>query len=770
MFRRCVCRFSAQVEWLNGTRVFTHEGQRWTEYPMPTEPSSDEAVYYAVGNKSMFKKDLPFSPEEADPNIEMVSGGFVWKPTNKTWKRVEESIGKYYYYNQRISCRSPLDVPEMAGETKPEASVAEPEPVVEPEAITPEDIKVEERTVTEPELEVVAAEVQKTATETEPEVAAEPEPEVVVAEPEPEVVVAEPEPEEVVAEEEQKEADVVPSEELKAEVVVEEVTPPAVEEPAEVTVTQIDNEEILVRPSRVTPEVIKEVQREPDFGIVDEDMVPVIEEFTLEEVVKSEEKTDLKFDDDNSIELIQPELSEVADEIPDSRSLAVTRALALISESDSTIATLKTTLPPSIYNKIKSEITIPVPKMDSLFLTDSFSHSDLSLSVEELTSEDYAYRQEGLRGVLYKLAAKEYSNRAIDVEKQLLDIRETLSDPEGLTGETEAEKEEQKKRLQSEAELLEVTLKDCDRLKSDYRTKSESAALLSIETAATHKKSLLPRETKRLLALPYNPFHGVYPVLMPSQASKSLTKFTANCLALSEHLMEAHAVREILQSEASLSATVLESHQHLKTVISDSKKGTWDFKETKANITKAKAMAHYSSETHNSYIFWNSMVPGGSPLQSDSLMGIAIDTLWGSYEQFEEEFIIASRSMMGNGYIWLVYEKPLYVKKNISIKRYSEQKVNPEPESETPLLTEGDSASDAIEVATELSVEPVETLTQKIIKRLYTSDNDEIQEHCLKIITTIQSDSPLAHGMQVCLIIIIIIIIFLLLYSFQTTS
>lgn len=63
-----------------------------------------------------------------------------------------------------------------------------------------------------------------------------------------------------------------------------------------------------------------------------------------------------------------------------------------------------------------------------------------------------------------------------------------------------------------------------------------------------------------------------------------------------------------------------------------------------------------AAQIWNHTFFWNSMKPKGGGAPSGAIAG-AIDTAFGSYENFKKEFTAAAVTQFGSGWAWLVAEK-----------------------------------------------------------------------------------------------------------------
>jgi Fe-Mn family superoxide dismutase len=78
----------------------------------------------------------------------------------------------------------------------------------------------------------------------------------------------------------------------------------------------------------------------------------------------------------------------------------------------------------------------------------------------------------------------------------------------------------------------------------------------------------------------------------------------------------------------------------------------------KATVGKADkaGLFNNAAQIWNHTFFWNSMKPKGGGAPSGAIAG-AIDTAFGSYENFKKEFTAAAVTQFGSGWAWLVAEK-----------------------------------------------------------------------------------------------------------------
>lgn len=171
--------------------------------------------------------------------------------------------------------------------------------------------------------------------------------------------------------------------------------------------------------------------------------------------------------------------------------------------------------------------------------------------------------------------------------------------------------------------------------------------------------------------------------------------------------MHASAVREIIETapyplpplpyqenalEPYISGNTLSFHHgkhHNKYVSTTNElvKGTQFEQQTLQDIIKATAgsseqqkLFNNAAQSWNHWFYWNSMTPGGGGRPSGSIAE-AIDSSFGSYEQFVSQFTQAATTQFGSGWAWLVKDgDQLKVMKTGNAD-------NPVAHGVTPLLT-----------------------------------------------------------------------------------
>lgn len=100
-------------------------------------------------------------------------------------------------------------------------------------------------------------------------------------------------------------------------------------------------------------------------------------------------------------------------------------------------------------------------------------------------------------------------------------------------------------------------------------------------------------------------------------------------------------------------------HQAYVTNLNNLIKGTeYENLDIEAIIKKAPAGSVFNNaaQVWNHTFFWNSMKVGGGGTPSGALAG-AINTKWGSFEEFKKAFQVSAVGNFGSGWTWLV-KKP----------------------------------------------------------------------------------------------------------------
>ncbi len=102
------------------------------------------------------------------------------------------------------------------------------------------------------------------------------------------------------------------------------------------------------------------------------------------------------------------------------------------------------------------------------------------------------------------------------------------------------------------------------------------------------------------------------------------------------------------------------------------------------NITSGKAehlkLFNNASQAWNHWFYWNSLTPGGKKMPQGKIAE-AINSSFGSYDNFAKELIRAAVDQFGSGWAWVIYDKG-----KLSITK-TDNAINPIIYGQKPILT-----------------------------------------------------------------------------------
>ncbi|KAJ9472249.1 hypothetical protein DIPPA_29032 [Diplonema papillatum] len=324
-------------------------------------------------------------------------------------------------------------------------------------------------------------------------------------------------------------------------------------------------------------------------------------------------------------------------------------------------------------------------------------------------------------------AACSVGEEAIDFDQLKAEVAELPVDDPRLTNLLFTKLDQAKAKLETVA--------------SDAASDSPAATISEAEDCLTHilraiaayccnehhrKHSIKGKPVVRthLLSLMFNPLHGLYPLLSPEEARMYLLRmggFIASYEA-SRSLSPAHAALSTL-SECVMDVALLLRRQRVTSRF---------HRIDEAKKAESEDLLRLSSATHNAFLFWSSVRPGGYPLQSDAhFMAGVINGVWGTYEAFVTELKQQARvaADMGGGWVWLVVSREKRRRRQTGdLRRFVR-------EEEKPTAT-----TDACDALVPLSG------TSIILSKATESVRGRILGFDIQIMTTHEQTSPLTEG------------------------
>jgi Fe-Mn family superoxide dismutase len=137
---------------------------------------------------------------------------------------------------------------------------------------------------------------------------------------------------------------------------------------------------------------------------------------------------------------------------------------------------------------------------------------------------------------------------------------------------------------------------------------------------------------------------------------KSTAPFELPPLPFSEGALEPYI------SARTLSFHYEKHHRKYVTTTNELIKGTQFEKSNLEGIIKATAgnaemskLFNNASQAWNHWFYWNSLKPNGGNVPGGNIRQ-AIESTFGSFDQFAKQFITAANDQFGSGYAWLVKE------------------------------------------------------------------------------------------------------------------
>eukprot|EP00755_Sulcionema_specki_P025804 Sspe_Gene.84137::Locus_55228_Transcript_1_1_Confidence_1.000_Length_3050::g.84137::m.84137 len=278
------------------------------------------------------------------------------------------------------------------------------------------------------------------------------------------------------------------------------------------------------------------------------------------------------------------------------------------------------------------------------------------------------------------------------------------------------------------------------------------------------------REMLPVLALPFNPLHGIPLLFIPSMARRALHRHVINIVTLRRLLDSSVTFNSILNG--GLPEVVLSASQRYRRVLQDGKTmGKWQLESYKAEKRAAYNLLYYAGAAHNGHLFWSTLQPTASDGRGElgrpgtSLIDRALQKCYGGFENFCDEIILHAQGVMGSGWVWLVHH-PTKFERRGDVRRFSASPSTEASTEDTPLLaasTEtttavGSEEAEGLKEPPEDAVVLAQTSGQKdvvssedlpvddqILNRIVVDDS---QECCIRIVTTSGNESPLTFGLN----------------------
>eukprot|EP00659_Diplonema_papillatum_P016319 gene16319-25005_t len=628
---------STTVAWSNGLRLFTHNGTTWTEYPMPGNAEPDPLAYYSSGSNaaSVYASDLPFDPNAADPSFKLVQNGIKYVPTGEIWQREPYEAGYYYHNDSRsvfirsaddpaLQYKALLEEEEMK---RNETAQKEKEEREETDraakiALREEEIKEEMKRKEERDAQraadekaaLKAAEAEEKAAEDRAARIGE---DVPISESAPNTTT-------------EHSMDSKGEEEIQnvsaAVTAVPEV--PLVDETAGAGSPRPSGpgeQEDPIVDEDLTPEALHVTA----VGGASDPSEPVetASEVSSSELSPDESEAGAPVPDPQN----QPEPShesQVQDSPPEpgaqpltsDQQQAMARAHHLLP-ADSSARTLSVPFPPKSASELEPHIITTVPSANPyMFQNDYFKKSDdtenstlisareafnrqlaadegrsvnqepvdldkypkkLKIYSHSGTEEDLSYHLEGMRGVMYREAARHIERvlkedrktreRLQAEEKEAADKKPGGDEKKPESNEGDVTKLEPQKK-DGEVVLTEGQREELAGRRDQLLADARGSQALSLSTALQESSA----RHRRCLALAFNPLLGTPLLFLPSESRRNVERFVYNIMSLSRALGDSYTMREVLNDERSLAAVVLESQREFRNIEADAKRGKWD--------------------------------------------------------------------------------------------------------------------------------------------------------------------------------------------------
>jgi len=151
--------------------------------------------------------------------------------------------------------------------------------------------------------------------------------------------------------------------------------------------------------------------------------------------------------------------------------------------------------------------------------------------------------------------------------------------------------------------------------------------------------------------------NGNKTMTIPPPKLRRTTPFTLSALPYPAAALEPHIDKQTMEIHHG------KHHQGYVNNLNDAVQGTvyaeYELDDIIARITTAdadKKIRNNAGGHWNHAFFWQSMTPGGNPLQEGRL-ATAINATFGSFDKFKTEFSDAAKSVFGSGWAWLCVGK-----------------------------------------------------------------------------------------------------------------
>eukprot|EP01060_Flectonema_neradi_P033392 TRINITY_DN559_c3_g1_i2.p1 TRINITY_DN559_c3_g1~~TRINITY_DN559_c3_g1_i2.p1 ORF type:complete len:910 (+),score=159.04 TRINITY_DN559_c3_g1_i2:36-2765(+) len=244
--------------------------------------------------------------------------------------------------------------------------------------------------------------------------------------------------------------------------------------------------------------------------------------------------------------------------------------------------------------------------------------------------------------------------------------------------------------------------------------------IISSKTASVDSSKVIRRT--HIMTLPYNPLSGLYPLFDCNQSSDFLSKVVTSFSGYEDF----RGASTVHKQFSTLSESLLGSYIAQRRALRD----PFYSSQNRSNLEKA-GMLQACSQTHNYFLFWSTMLPGGCKLglpSNSEFVEVVINGVFGSFDHFCNELQEKAASIE-TGWLWLAVDVTRTKKISQGIKRFQsgEEKKKVEPNTEARDIVMREKVDIVLGDVTE-------TLTGRVVG------------YDFQIICTQDNESPVAHG------------------------
>eukprot|EP00756_Hemistasia_phaeocysticola_P065985 Hpha_TRINITY_DN8927_c0_g1::TRINITY_DN8927_c0_g1_i1::g.80926::m.80926 len=175
-----------------------------------------------------------------------------------------------------------------------------------------------------------------------------------------------------------------------------------------------------------------------------------------------------------------------------------------------------------------------------------------------------------------------------------------------------------------------------------------------------------------LMELTYDPLGGIPPLFSPRQTRGYLKRHARKWaeLRLAADRSDApEAIRREWMAEGGVDQMVVDSYTQLQRAMGDNRaQGIEATEAVRERTAAARLFARLAAGVYNEHLFWTSLRPAGSAEGHEEDWGYpgttlakkAITAVWGSLSEFQSEFRLAAESLVGSGWVFLVFDDTNY--------------------------------------------------------------------------------------------------------------